>query len=194
MENIIMTNLPIILSLLSLFAVVAGIGGIGLALKTGKISGELLSSGSVMLEGIKSATDALYTATGNPAVAMTSFIIEVVGKAARAAEQLYAVGQIKKDERNAKAKEIAEDLLRMAGIEVTDDRKAAIAVLLEAECDAMGHSIKARMTLEEAVDRVVDELTEKVGVQDGVEVPDNAETDDVKVYVRANEAREDEQP
>lgn len=147
--EIITSNLSAILNLVTVLSLVLGVGGLLYGLKSGRITSDILSSGAVMLDGIQSATDALYKATGNPAVSVVSFIIEVAGKAARAAEQLYNTGAITKAERNAKAKEIAEDLLRMAGIEVTDDRKAAIAVLLEAECDAMGHSIKASATLED---------------------------------------------
>ncbi len=38
-------------------------------------------------------------------------------------------------------KKIAEDLLNLAGIDVTEDRKTALAVAIEAECDAMGHAM-----------------------------------------------------
>ena len=180
MESIIMTNLPLILAIMTVFGVIAGVGGIGFALRTGHITSDLLASGTAMLDGIKGATDALYKATGNPAVAVTSFIIEVVGKAARAAEQLYTVGEIRKEERNAKAKEIAEDLLRMAGIEVTEDRKAAIAVLLEAECDAMGHSIEASATLEEVLAPGQDSA-KLAGFGITVQVPEHVNPEDVKV-------------
>lgn len=180
METFVMNYLPTIVALAAILGVIVGIGGIVYALRTGRITSDLLASGTAMLDGIKGATDSLYKMTGNPAIAVTSFLIEIVGKAARAAEQLYNVGEIAKDERNAKAKEIAEDLLRMAGIEVTDDRKAAIAVLLEAECDAMGHSIKASATLEEVLVPGQDSA-KLAGFGITMQVPEHINPEDVKV-------------
>lgn len=132
-------NEGIILLVLLFFA--ALMGAFYFALKSRKISTELLSTGATMLEGIQGTADALADATGNAAVSIAAYVLQVAAKAARAAEQMAKTGEIGKEERNAKAKQIAQELLEMAGIEVTDDRRTAIAVLLEAECDTMGHRL-----------------------------------------------------
>ena len=61
--------------------------------------------------------------------------------AARAAEQMMKTGEISREERNRRAKEIAAELLELAGIEVTEEHMTALAVAIEAECDAMGHAL-----------------------------------------------------
>lgn len=124
----------------ALLVMVAGAIGLCIwALRTGRVTSDMLASGTAMLEGVQSAADALAKATKNPAVSVASYIMKAAAQAARAAEQLYNTGEISAQQRNETAKQIAGDLLALAGIEVTDDRKTAIAVLLEAECDAMGH-------------------------------------------------------
>lgn len=126
---------------LILISFAALMGAFYFALKSRKISSDLLSTGATMLEGIQGTADALADATGNAAAGIAAYILQVAAKAARAAEQMAKTGEIGKAERNTKAKQIAQELLEMAGIEVTDDRKTAIAVLLEAECDTMGHHL-----------------------------------------------------
>lgn len=125
-----------------LLIVAAAIAACIWALKTGRVTTDMLASGTAMLEGVQSAADALAKATKNPAVSVASYIMKAAAQAARAAEQMYNTGEISAQERNSTAKQIAGDLLALAGIEVTEDRKTAIAVLLEAECDAMGHHLE----------------------------------------------------
>lgn len=122
------------------------------ALKTGRISTDVLATGRAMFEGVHDAAHALAKATGNPAVTAASYIFKATAEAAHAAEQMHRTGEISAQERNGKAKEIAESLLELAGIGVTEDRKAAIAVLLEAECDMMGHALVVDTVLEEKIE------------------------------------------
>ena len=112
------------------------------ALKNGKLSGEALLVGTSVLEGMQQSAQALAKATGNGAISIAAFILDAGMRAAHAAEQMYKTGEIDKAERNQTAKQIAEDLLKLAGIEVTEDRKTALAVAIEAECDAMGHTMQ----------------------------------------------------
>lgn len=141
MNELMMNVNPVFVA--ALLVVMAGAIGLGIwALKTGRVTGDMLASGTAMLEGVQSAADALAKATKNPAVSIASYIMKAAAQAARAAEQMYNTGAISAQERNETAKRIAGDLLTLAGIEVTEDRKTAIAVLLEAECDAMGHHME----------------------------------------------------
>lgn len=129
------------------YAIIVLIGFCGLfgaayyALKNGMLSSEALKVGTSVLDGMQQSAQALAKATGNGAVSIAAFILEAGTRAAHAAEQMYKTGEIGKEERNKTAKEIAEDLLKLAGIEVTEDRKTALAVAIEAECDAMGHGM-----------------------------------------------------
>lgn len=132
---------PAVYALVILVGSCALFGAIYYALKSGKLSGETLKLGASVLEGMRQSADALAKATGNSAISMTAFILEAGTRAAHAAEQMYKTGEISKEERNKTAKEIAEELLKLAGIEVTEDRKTALAVAIEAECDAMGHGL-----------------------------------------------------
>ena len=140
-----------LLAVAALIAILLVCGALIYALRTGKLSSDVLSTGTAMLEGVHDAAKALAKATGNPAISAASYIFKATAEAAHAAEQMHRTGEIGADDRNAKAKEIAASLLELAGIEVTDDRKAAIAVLLEAECDVMGHALVVDTVLEEKI-------------------------------------------
>ena len=164
METTIINMNPVMVLLL-MTALVAAIGAGIWALKNGMLTTEMMATGTAMLEGVECAAQALARATGNPAVAVASFIFKAAGEAAHAAEQMYKTGAIGSEERNAKAKEIAEDLLRLAGIAVTEDRKAAIAVLLEAECDIMGHALEEIVTAEQEI-----ELDAQPEIKEGIEL------------------------
>lgn len=140
-----------LLAVAALIAILLVCGALIYALRTGKLSSDVLATGTAMLEGVHDAAKALAKATGNPAISAASYIFKATAEAAHAAEQMHRTGEIGADDRNAKAKEIAASLLELAGIEVTDDRKAAIAVLLEAECDVMGHALVVDTVLEEKI-------------------------------------------
>lgn len=144
------------IAIAALIGILIATGALLYALKTGKLTGNMIATGTAMLEGVHDATRALAEATGNPAITAASYVFKATAEAAHAAEQMHRTGEISADERNAKAKEIAESLLELAGIAVTDDRKAAIAVLLEAECDAMGHALVVNTALEEIKEAKVD--------------------------------------
>lgn len=146
MENTMMNMDPVLVA--AFFFTLFGMMAVALwALRSGRMTSEMMETGTAMLEGVSEAAGALAKATGSPAVSVASFILKAAGQAAHAAEQMHKTGEIAAEERNAKAKEIAEELLTLAGIEVTQDRKAAIAVLLEAECDMMGHMIPIEDTV-----------------------------------------------
>lgn len=148
-ETVYTVSMNPALAVVALASILLVCGALLYALRTGKLSGDVLATGTAMLEGVHDAAKALAKATGNPAINAASFIFKATAEAAHAAEQMHRTGEIGADERNAKAKEIAENLLELAGIDVTEDRKAAIAVLLEAECDVMGHALVVNTVLEE---------------------------------------------
>ena len=129
---------PMIYIIIILIGFCALFGAAYYALKNGKLSSEALEVGTTMLEGMRQSAEALAKATGNGAISVAAFILDAGTRAAHAAEQMYKTGEIDKAERNKTAKKIAEDLLNLAGIDVTEDRKTALAVAIEAECDAMG--------------------------------------------------------
>ena len=130
---------PVAYAIMIVIGFCALFGAAYYALKNGMLSSDALKIGTTVLEGLKQSAEALAKATGSGAISMTAFILDAGTRAAHAAEQMYKTGEIGKEERNRAAKAIAEDLLKLAGIEVTEDRKAALAVAIEAECDAMGH-------------------------------------------------------
>ena len=116
-----------------------------------------------MLEGMRQSAEALAKATGNGAISVAAFILDAGTRAAHAAEQMNKTGEIDKAERNKSAKKIAEDLLNLAGIDVTEDRKTALAVAIEAECDAMGQAmmLSGTATLKGTPEEIKTMLTEE---------------------------------
>lgn len=141
--NEVMNGIPtMVYTIIILIGFCALLGAVYYALKNGKLSSDALKVGVSVLDGMQQSAQALAKATGNSAISIAAFILEAGTRAAHAAEQMYKTGEIDKDERNKTAKEIAEDLLKLAGIEVTEDRKTALAVAIEAECDAMGHGME----------------------------------------------------
>lgn len=146
MNEILETAMPVAYAAVMVLAFAAILGAIYYALKGGMISEETLKTGLTVLEGVQQSAQALAGATGNGAVSIAAFVLDAGARAARAAEQMMKTGEIGKEERNKKAKEIAAELLEMAGIEVTEDRMTALAVAIEAECDAMGHALDVSTT------------------------------------------------
>lgn len=142
MNEMLNTIPPMAYAVIILIGFCALFGAAYYALKNGKLSNEALAVGTSVLEGMKQSAEALAKATGNGAISVAAFILDAGTRAAHAAEQMYKTGEIDKAERNKTAKKIAEDLLNLAGIEVTEDRKTALAVAIEAECDAMGHTMQ----------------------------------------------------
>lgn len=154
---------PMIYIIIILIGFCALFGAAYYALKNGKLSSEALEVGTTMLEGMRQSAEALAKATGNGAISVAAFILDAGTRAAHAAEQMYKTGEIDKAERNKTAKKIAEDLLNLAGIDVTEDRKTALAVAIEAECDAMGHAmmISGTATLKGTPEEIKTMLTEE---------------------------------
>lgn len=146
MNEMLETAMPVAYAAVMVLAFAAILGAIYYALKGGIISEETLKTGLTVLEGVQQSAQALASATGNGAVSIAAFVLDAGARAARAAEQMMKTGEIGKEERNKKAKEIAAELLEMAGIEVTEDRMTALAVAIEAECDAMGHALDVSTT------------------------------------------------
>lgn len=68
-------------------------------------------------------------------------VLEAAGEGAETAEELWKLGELPKDERNAKAKEIAAGILEKAGIEVTDRIRMIIDGAIEMVCMLMPHGV-----------------------------------------------------
>ena len=68
-------------------------------------------------------------------------VLEAAGEGAETAEELWKLGELPKDERNAKAKEIAAGILEKAGIEVTDQIRMIIDGAIEMVCMLMPHGV-----------------------------------------------------
>ena len=68
-------------------------------------------------------------------------VLEAAGEGTETAEELWKLGQLPKDERNAKAKEIAAGILEKAGIEVTDQIRIIIDGAIEMVCMLMPHGV-----------------------------------------------------
>lgn len=68
-------------------------------------------------------------------------VLEAAGEGAETAEELWKLGGLQKDERNAKAKEIAAGILEKAGIEVTDQIRMIIDGAIEMVCILMPHGV-----------------------------------------------------
>lgn len=68
-------------------------------------------------------------------------VLEAAGEGAETAEELWKLGELPKDERNAKAKEIAAGILEKAGIEVTDQIRMIVDGAIEMVCMLMPHGV-----------------------------------------------------
>lgn len=68
-------------------------------------------------------------------------VLEAAGKATETAEDLWKLGELPKDERNAYAKQMAADVLTKAGIEVTDQIWMIINGAIEMVCMLMPHGV-----------------------------------------------------
>lgn len=68
-------------------------------------------------------------------------MLEAAGEGAETAEELWKLGELPKEERNAYAKEIAAEVLTKAGIEVTDQIQMIIDGAIEMVCMLMPHGV-----------------------------------------------------
>ena len=70
-------------------------------------------------------------------------VLEAASKGTQAAEELWKMGQLPKDERNAYAKKLASEILTEAGIEVTAQIQMIIDGAIEIVCMLMPHGVAA---------------------------------------------------
>lgn len=67
---------------------------------------------------------------------------DAASQGAQMAEELWKMGQLPKDDRNAFAKKVARDTLESAGIEVTEQIQMIIDGIIEVVCMLMPHGVK----------------------------------------------------
>ena len=160
MNEILETAMPVAYAAVVILAFAAILAAIYYALKGGMISDDTLKTGMTVLEGVHKSVSALAEAMGSSAVSIAAFVLDAGRLAARAAEQMMKTGEISREERNRRAKEIAAELLELAGIEVTEEHMTALAVAIEAECDAMGHALDVSTTATATVTGTPEEVRE----------------------------------
>lgn len=68
-------------------------------------------------------------------------VLEAAGEGAETAEELWKLGELPKDERNAEAKAIAAEILEKAGIDVTEQIQMIIDGAIEMVCMLMPHGV-----------------------------------------------------
>ena len=180
MNEILETAMPVAYAAVVILAFAAILAAIYYALKGGMISDDTLKTGMTVLEGVHKSVSALAEAMGSSAVSIAAFVLDAGRLAARAAEQMMKTGEISREERNRRAKEIAAELLELAGIEVTEEHMTALAVAIEAECDAMGHVLDVSTTATATVTGTPEEvrklamLLEREDVKPGFDVKGEA--------------------
>lgn len=160
MNEILETAMPVAYAAVVILSFAAILAAIYYALKGGMISDKALKTGMTVLEGVQKSVHALAEAMGSSAVSIAAFVLDAGKLAARAAEQMMKTGEISREERNRRAKEIAAELLELAGIEVTEEHMTALAVAIEAECDAMGHALDVSTTATATVTGTPEEVRE----------------------------------
>lgn len=180
MNEMLETAMPVAYAAVVILPFAAILAAIYYALKGGMISDEALKTGMTVLEGVQKSVRALADSMGSSAVSIAAFVLDAGRLAARAAEQMMKTGEISREERNRRAKEIAAGLLELAGIEVTEEHMTALAVAIEAECDAMGHALDVSTTATATVTGTPEEvrelamLLEREGVKPGFDVKGEA--------------------
>lgn len=68
-------------------------------------------------------------------------VLEASGEGAKTAEELWKIGQLPKEERNAYAKKLTAEVLEKAGIEVTEQIQMIIDGAIEMVCMLMPHNV-----------------------------------------------------
>lgn len=68
-------------------------------------------------------------------------VLEAAGEGAETAEELWKLGELPKDERNAEAKSITAEILEKAGIDVTEQIQMIIDGAIEMVCMLMPHGV-----------------------------------------------------
>lgn len=99
----------------------------------------------VQWKPVQAAITALVKAVANilpsPYFKTVVAVLEAAGEGAETAEELWKLGELPKDERNAYAKDIAAEVLTKAGIEVTEQIQMIIDGAIEMVCMLMPHGV-----------------------------------------------------
>ena len=99
----------------------------------------------VQWKPVQAAITALVKAVANilpsPYFKTVVAVLEAAGEGAETAEELWKLGKLPKEERNAYAKEVAAEVLTKAGINVTDQIQMIIDGAIEMVCMLMPHGI-----------------------------------------------------
>lgn len=69
-------------------------------------------------------------------------VIKAATDGAQTAEKLWLMGQLPREERNARAKEIAKEAIEQAGFEVTDQIQMIISGVIEIVCILLPHGVE----------------------------------------------------
>lgn len=107
----------------------------------------------VQWKPVQAAITALVKAVSNilpsPYFKTIVAVLEAAGEGAETAEELWKLGELPREERNAYAKEIAAEVLTKAGIEVTEQIQMIIDGAIEMVCMLMPHGVVPYETVDQ---------------------------------------------
>lgn len=102
---------------------------------------------------VQAAITALVNAVANilpsPYFKTVVIALEAAGEGAETAEELWKLGELPKEERNAHAKTVAAEVLTKAGIEVTEQIQVIINGAIEMVCMLMPHGVVPYETVDQ---------------------------------------------
>ena len=95
--------------------------------------------------------EALYKIVPSETLRVIKTILNAAVDATELAEKAWLMGQLKREERNPVAKQLAREVLEKAGIEVTAQVEAIISGVIEMTCMVLPHGMEPQVQEQEAV-------------------------------------------
>ena len=90
--------------------------------------------------------EALYKLVPSKTLKVIKTVLNAAVDATEFAEQAWLAGNLSREERNPKAKELAREMLEKAGIEVTSQIEAIINGVIEMTCMVLPHGLTPKTT------------------------------------------------
>ena len=95
--------------------------------------------------------EALYKIVPSETLLIIKTILNASVDATKVAEKAWLMGQLAREERNPYAKQLAREVLEMAGIKITAQVEAIIGGVIEMTCMVLPHGLEPQVQEQEAV-------------------------------------------
>lgn len=113
---------------------------------SGKDILKIIASSRPVIVALTAVVDAVYKIAPSDTIQIIKAIMNAAVDATEFAEKAWLAGELEREERNAKAKELARDVLQKAGIEVTPQIEAIVSGVIEMTCMLLPHGVKPDVT------------------------------------------------